>query len=202
MKLGLFGGSFDPIHRGHLDPVEAARRRLELDLVLFLPTAQPPHKPERKLAPALARYAMVELALLDRPEMWVSDHELTLDRPAFTIETLEFVRERFADVEPVLLIGGDSFLDLPNWRRFQEILDSTRIAVMTRPGWRIRDGGSEIAPALLTAVAQGTVDFVENAPIEISSSEIRRRLAAGEPIPEDWIPTRVLTFLTKYSLYR
>jgi nicotinate-nucleotide adenylyltransferase len=201
MKLGLFGGSFDPIHRGHIEPVEAARVRLGLDRVLYLPTAQPPHKPDRRFAPALARYAMVELALLDHAALWVSDHELTLGRPAYTIETLEFLRERWTEVEIVLLIGGDSFLDLPNWRRYPEILATTRIAVMTRPGARIRDGGSELHPALLDAIAAGTVDFVENAPVDVSSSEIRRRLAAGEPLPEGWVPERVLSFARKYSLY-
>lgn len=201
MKLGVFGGSFDPIHRGHIEPVEAARRRLGLDRVLYLPTAQPPHKPERQFAPAHARYAMVELALLDHAELWVSDHELTLGRPAYTVETLEFVREHFADVEPVLLVGGDSFLDLPNWRRYREILDGTRIAVMTRPGWRIRDGGSELAPDLLAAVSHGTVEFVENPPVDVSSSEVRRRLAAALPIPADWVPEPVLSFVRKYSLY-
>jgi nicotinate-nucleotide adenylyltransferase len=202
MRLGLFGGSFDPIHRGHIEPVEEARVRLGLDKVLYLPTAQPPHKPERKFAPALARYAMVELALLDHPELWVSDHELTLGRPAYTIETIEFVREHFAEVEPVLLIGGDSFLDLPNWRRFQEILEGTRIGVMTRPGSRIRDGGSELHPALVAAVEAGTVDFVENAPLDIDASEIRRCLAAGEPVPDGWMSEAVLRFAQKYALYR
>jgi nicotinate-nucleotide adenylyltransferase len=202
MRLGLFGGSFDPIHRGHIEPVEEARVRLGLDKVLYLPTAQPPHKPERKFAPALARYAMVELALLDHPELWVSDHELTLGRPAYTIETIEFVREHFAEVEPVLLIGGDSFLDLPNRRRFQEILEGTRIGVMTRPGSRIRDGGSELHPALVAAVEAGTVDFVENAPLDIDASEIRRCLAAGEPVPDGWMSEAVLRFAQKYALYR
>lgn len=201
MKIGLFGGSFDPIHRGHVEPVEAARRRLGLDRVLYLPTAQPPHKPEREFTPALARYAMVELALLDHDGLWVSDHELTLGRPAYTIETLEFFREHLDDVEPVLLIGGDSFLDLPNWRRYGEILATTKLAVMTRPGWRIRDGGSELHPALLDAIAAGTVEFVENPPVDASSSEIRRRFAAGEPIPEGWLDERVLSFVRKYSLY-
>lgn len=201
MKVGLFGGSFDPVHRGHVEPVEAARRRLGLDRVLYLPTAQPPHKPERRFAPALARYAMVELALLDRPELWVSDHELTLGRPAFTFDTLAFVRAQLDGVEPVLLVGGDSFLDLPNWHRGGEILATTRIGVMTRPGARIRDGGSELHPWLLDAISAGTVDFVENPGIDVSSSEIRGRLAAGEPVPAGWIDERVLSFAVKYSLY-
>lgn len=201
MRVGILGGSFDPVHRGHIEPVEAARRALGLDQVVYLPTAQPPHKPDRRFAPALARFCMVELALLDRPELRVSNHELTLGRPAYTIETIEHLRaERPAD-ELVLLVGFDSFLDLPNWRRFREIVASTRLAVLTRSGFSMPEP-SRLEPALAGAVARGTVDFIENAPCEASSSEIRRRLAAGEPIPEAWVPERVLTFLAKYSLYR
>ena len=89
MKLGLFGGSFDPIHRGHIDPVREAKRTLGLDRVLYLPTARPPHKPGRVLTPAYARYAMVEMALLGEDGLYASTHELTPDRPAYTVETLE-----------------------------------------------------------------------------------------------------------------
>ena len=112
MKVGLFGGSFDPIHRGHLDPVRAAMRDLGLDRVIYLHTARPPHKPGRALAPALARYAMVELALLGEEGLYASAHELTLDRPAYTIETLEHFRRQMPAAELYLLIGGDSFADL------------------------------------------------------------------------------------------
>lgn len=201
MKVGLFGGSFDPIHRGHLEPVEAAVRALDLDQVLYLPTAQPPHKPQRRFAPALARYCMVELALLDRPRMRVSDLELTPGRPAYAIETIERLRAERPEDEFVLLLGFDSFLELTSWRRYQELVLSTRLAVMTRPGFKM-PAPARLAPELAAAVSRGTVDFVENAPCPASSSEIRRRLAAGEPIPEDWVPAPVLTFLAKYSLYR
>ena len=99
MKIGLFGGSFDPIHRGHVEPVREARRRLGLERVIYLPTATPPHKPRRALAPALARFAMVELALLGEEGLYVSAHELTPERPAYTVETLEHFRRQMPEAE-------------------------------------------------------------------------------------------------------
>src|SRR5947208_4241718 len=99
MKVGLFGGSFDPIHRGHIEPVRKARRALGLDRVIYLPTARPPHKPGGALAPAPARYAMVELALLFEDGLCASAYELTADRPAYTIETLEHFRAELPDAE-------------------------------------------------------------------------------------------------------
>src|SRR4030095_712768 len=99
---------FDPIHRGHIEPVREARRMLGLDRVIYLPTAKPPTRPGRPLAPASARYTMVELALLAEEGLYASAHELTLDRPAFTIETLEHFRGGLPGSALFLLLGGDS----------------------------------------------------------------------------------------------
>ncbi len=135
MKLGLFGGSFDPIHCGHVEPVKEACRRLGLERVIYLPTAVPPHKPVRRLAPPLARYAMVELALLHEEALHVSPYELTLDRPAFTAETLEHFRRELPAAELHLLIGGDSFFELPHWVRWRDVVAAARLVVLSRPGW-------------------------------------------------------------------
>ena len=205
MRVGLFGGSFDPIHQGHIEPVETAREALGLEQVVYLPTATPPHKPERRFAPALARYAMVELALLEHPALRVSERELTLGRPAYTIETIEFLQQENPHVDYVLLVGLDSFLELPTWRRFGDLLEAVPIGVMTRPGFAMPSADAEkamLAPELVRAIASGSVTFLENPPLAASSSAIRRRLAAGEPIPAGWLPEAVLTFVTKYSLYR
>ena len=133
MKVGVFGGSFDPIHRGHVEPVEAARRALGLDRVLFLPTARPPHKPDRRFAPALARYAMAELALLEREGLEVSTLELTGERPAYTVETLERLQVESPGDELWLLVGSDSLAQLHTWRRFRDLLAGFPVAVLVRP---------------------------------------------------------------------
>lgn len=201
MKVGLFGGSFDPIHQGHIEPVLEAQRRLGLDRVVYLPTAMPPHKRERSFAPALARFAMVELALLDHPDLLVSSHELTLAQAAYTVETLAHFHALEPDSELHLLLGADSFLELSSWVRWREIVDAARLAVLTRPGFRLDDLTPGLAPELQVAVDSGRVHFVENAPIAASSTEVRRRLAAGEAIPDGWLSPRVVRYLSKYRLY-
>jgi len=200
MKIGLFGGSFDPIHRGHVEPVRAARRALGLDRVIYLPTAQPPHKPDRSLAPALCRYAMVELALLDEAGLEVSGFELTLGRPAYTIETLEHFRRELPDAELHLLIGGDSFADLPHWVRFREIAELARLVVLTRPGWE--PDSAPLHPELSRLVESGRAVLLHQPPVAVSSTRLRELLSAGLPLPEGAVPNLVVRYLQKYALYR
>ncbi len=202
MRVGLFGGSFDPIHQGHLEPVREAQQRLHLDRILYLPTATPPHKRERSFAPALARYAMVELALLDYADLEVSAHELTLNRPAYTVETLGHFRAAEPGAEIVLILGADSFRDLPGWMRWREIVATTELAVLTRPGFGRAELGSALPPELEAAIAAQRVHFVENAPVAVSSTEVRRLLAAEERVPDGWLAPRVVRYLSKYRLYR
>lgn len=202
MKVGLFGGSFDPIHQGHIEPVLAAQRRLGLDRVVYLPTAAPPHKRRQSFAPALARFAMVELALLDHRDVLVSTHELTLDRPAFTVETLEHFHAVEPEAEHFLILGADSFLELSSWVRWREILDLAQLAVLTRPGSRLDGDRSPLAPELQRAIEAGRVHFVANPPLDVSSTEVRRRLAAGDTVPDGWLAPRVVRYLAKYRLYR
>jgi len=202
VRVGLFGGSFDPIHQGHLEPVREAQQRLHLDRILYLPTATPPHKRERSFAPALARYAMVELALLELSDLEVSDHELTLNRPAYTVETLAHFRAAEPGSELVLILGADSFLDLPSWVRWREIVATTELAVLTRPGFGLDDLRPGLAPELEAAIAAQRARFVENAPVAASSTEVRRLLAAGEEVPDGWLAPRVVRYLSKYRLYQ
>jgi nicotinate-nucleotide adenylyltransferase len=200
--LGLFGGSFDPVHRGHVEMALAACSTLGLERVVFLPTAQPPHKPGRTFAPALARYAMVELALLDQPRLVVSDAELVAGRPVYTIETLERFAREAPGAELVLLLGSDSLAALDTWRRWPELLERARLAVVERPGALRPDVVAGLGPELARRLAGARVEWVAHQPHPASASEIRRRLAAGEPLPENWLDSRVLTFIRKYGLYR
>lgn len=202
MSLGLLGGSFDPVHRGHVELARAARAALGLERVVFLPTARPPHKPGRAFAPALARYAMVELALLDHPQLVVSDAELAAERTAYTIETLERFARESPGTELVLLLGSDSLAGLDTWRRWGELLERARLAVVERPGAARAEVLAGLAPELARRLAAARVDWVAHPPHPASASEIRRRLAAGEPVPEGWLDPRVLTFVRKYGLYR
>jgi nicotinate-nucleotide adenylyltransferase len=200
MKIGLFGGSFDPIHRGHIEPVREARRSLGLDRVIYLPTAKPPHKPGRSLAPPLARYVMVELALLAEEGLEASPHELTLERPAYTIETLEHFRRELPAAELFLLIGGDSFVDLPHWVLWREIPEIARLVVLARPGWELAE--LSLDPEMAALARSDRVLFLEQRPVDASSTRLRELLAAGLPLPAGIVPDLVVRYLHKYSLYR
>jgi nicotinate-nucleotide adenylyltransferase len=201
-KLGLFGGSFDPIHYGHIQPAQEARAELGLERVVFLPTAVPPHKPDRQFAPPHARYTMVELALLSEEGLFASPAELTIGRPAYTIETLERFSAEESDASLHLLIGSDSFGELETWRRWREIAGLARLAVLTRPGWRFEDTVESLPRELVELARSGEVDFVANQPITTSSTALRRMLAAGEEPPEGAIPSLVLEYIRKHSLYQ
>lgn len=200
MKIGLFGGSFDPIHRGHIEPVREARRLLGLDRVIYLPTATPPHKPRRALAPAHARYAMVELALLDEEGLYVSAHELTPDRPAYTVDTLEHFRREMPDSELHLLIGGDSFADLHHWVRWPEIAAAARLVVLARPGWDL--DSISLDPGVAALARTGRVLVLRQAAVDVSSTRLREQLAAGLPLSPGDIPDLVVRYVQKYGLYR
>ncbi|MEM1179788.1 MAG: nicotinate (nicotinamide) nucleotide adenylyltransferase [Acidobacteriota bacterium] len=198
MRIGLYGGSFDPIHRGHVEPVRAAATALELDRVLYLPTAQPPHKRGRRLAPAWRRFAMVELALLDEPDFEVDPFEMTAD-VAYTIETVEHFERQFPEGEFFLIVGADSFIALETWHRGAELAARVQLAVLVRRGSTL-DVRSLAEPQRL-ALGRGRVHRIEPAPHPASSTEIRRRLAVGEPPPEGWLEPAVLNYVQKYGLY-
>lgn len=200
MKLGLFGGSFDPIHRGHVEPVQEARRVLGLDRVLYLPTAKPPHKLRRALAPPYARYAMVEMALLEEEGLYASPHELTLDRPTYTIETLEHFRREMPEVDLHLLIGGDSFANLDQWVRWQDMVRTARLVVLTRPGWDLES--ALLSPEVRALAQSERVCFLSQPPVDLSSTGLRELLARGEAIPPGSMADPVVRFVQKYGLYR
>lgn len=202
MKLGLFGGSFDPIHKGHVQPVLDARDRLGLDRVIYLPTARPPHKPGRQFAPSHARFSMVELALLDEPDLRVSPLELTPGRTAFTIDTLEHFRAERPDASLFLIIGGDSFAALESWKRWRGIPEIAQLVVLVRPGWEIERTREGLSRDLVDLAESDRAHFVANAAVDISSTELRTRIASGAAIPEEMLSERVLQYVRKYSLYK
>lgn len=201
-RVGLFGGSFDPIHRGHLDPVRAAVGAFALDRVIYLPTARPPHKPKREFASALARFTMVELALLAEPDLVVSDHELTLGRPAYTVETVEHFAAAMPDADLHLLVGSDSFAELPTWRRWSELVARVELVVLVRPGWEMAEVRGALPPELEERTASGHVHVVSDASVDLSSTELRRTLAGGGQPPAGALEPLVLDYIRKYDLYR
>lgn len=201
-RWGLFGGSFDPIHAGHVVPVRAARERLGLDRVLYLPTGRPPHKQdpdELPTAPPSARFTMVELALLGDERLQVDDLELTAAEPSYTVETLERFRRERPDVDLHLLIGADSFVQLDRWHRWREIPDLARLVVLARPGWQVVP--ERLPERLATGLEAGEIIVVRDRTVDLSSTEIRRRLASGAAPEPGWMAPLVVDYLDKYRFY-
>lgn len=195
-RIGFFGGTFDPVHVGHVAPVRAARRELELDRVLYLPTAIPPHKTERRLTRASARFAMLELALLDQEGLYVSDHELVLDRPTYTVHSLEHFSREFPGADLVLLVGSDAFTELPSWRRWRDIVSLATVAVLDRPS-----GGDELVPELRELVEDERAWLLDTPRHAVSGTSLRDRLAAGEEPSSGELAPAVLRYIRKYGLY-
>ncbi len=196
-KVGVLGGTFDPIHYGHLVIAEEARVRLALQEVLIVPARIPPHKQHRRITRTDHRVAMVKLAIASNPHLRLSTADLDRDGPSHTADTLALLRAE-TGAELYFIIGEDSLLDLPRWHQPARILAQCRLVVMSRPGYPEPDLRylASISPP---AVEQG---IVLRAPqLEISSSELQQRVAAGLPIKYQ-LPEPVEEYIMAHGLYR
>jgi len=185
--IGLFGGTFDPIHFGHLRAAFELTELLDLDRVLFIPAADPPHR-GRPLADAETRLAMVRAAVEDEESFQVDDRELRRPGPSYTVLTLEELRREHGDTPLVLLLGMDAFLGLPTWHRWQELLDLAHVAVAHRPGATLPSSG-ELGRLIercrardraeIAAAPAGKVFVHPGTQLDISSTDLRAALRAG-----------------------
>ena len=206
-----YGGTFDPVHQGHLAVARVARDRLQAQVAL-LPAADPPHKGPTR-ADAAHRLEMLRLALDGTPGIVVDDRELRRSGPSWSIDTLLELRGEFGSQAPIaLLLGADSFLSLPSWRRWMEIIDLAHIVIADRPGSGFDADG--LQPPLADAargrwVAQHRQLLQQPAgrllrlrmPLRPeSSTELRRRIAAGEPW-HGWVPPAVADYIGRHHLY-
>ncbi len=211
-RLGLYGGSFDPIHRGHLAPVEEAAAAMGLDEVLFVPACSPPHKPQGSSASAFHRFAMCALAIEPYPRFRLSDYEAQRGGTTYTVETLRHVRATRPESEVFLVLGSDSLAAFSSWRSWQEILDDHRLVVIYREPWdyaALKEGlPAEIAARLAPVGArpgddlpeEATVFWAGNAPVTITSTWIRNAARAGERLDES-LPPAVEGYLRRQRLY-
>lgn len=201
MRLGLYGGSFDPVHYGHLLLAECCRETLELDEVWLIPAEIPPHKQDRERALAKHRYEMLELALGGHPQLKASRLEIDRGGVSYTVETLEAVRQQHPQAELYLLMGADSLRDLPTWR------DPHRICELAIPAVVRRGGAAEpdysvlarlVPPDRLEAIRASQVKMPL---IELSSTDLRRRAAAGQSLRYR-TPRAVEKYIEAQGLYR
>jgi nicotinate-nucleotide adenylyltransferase len=189
-RVGILGGTLDPIHLGHVEAARAARDALQLGRVIVLPARVPPHRQGEPVASAFHRFAMAALCAADHEWMIVSDDELRAPGPSFTAETLERVRAAAAPnpVELFFITGADAFAEIETWHRYPEVLDLAHFAVVSRPGLpataladRLPALRSRFLPASARAGGSGRtgVFLVDARTPDVSSTEVRRRLAAG-----------------------
>jgi nicotinate-nucleotide adenylyltransferase len=208
MRIGLFGGSFNPIHLGHLRAAEEDREAVGLDLIYFVPAASPPHKPSIGLAPAEHRLQMVRLATKGNRYFMVSDAEVRRSGSSFTIDTVRYFRATMrAQPELFLIMGGDQFAELDTWKEANEITRLCNIVVHTR----LREQpGDELPVAILKRFGYGkgdncyvhpsghTVNFVITTFFPISASLIRHKLAVGESI-RYLVPSDVADYIERHA---
>jgi len=217
-RLGILGGTFDPIHFGHLDAADAARTALSLDEILLIPAHDPPHRPIDPRATAYQRFALVSLAVADRPACRVSDIELLREGPSYTADTLRSLHaEGWLASQLFFILGTDAFAEIATWHDFPSFLDLSQFVVIARPGTTI-DTAVAHTPELRARMCMGEAQGdsgLHNAAIDgpstriflvasdtrdVSSTEIRERLAAAQPI-DDLVPAAVARHILKHHLY-
>lgn len=204
MRLGVLGGTYDPVHAGHLLLAEQARESLALDSVLLIPAGWPPHKPHAPVTPYPARLAMVSLAVAGCPELTASDLERDPSQPSYTVETLRLLRARGSGSDEIwLLMGADTLDELPTWREPEEVLKLARIAVYARPPEKdALESGERADPETLRALLAGhPVRRLEGPRLRLSSTEIRARVRDGRSI-RFLVPEAVRAYILDQGLYR
>jgi len=199
-RIGLLGGTFDPIHAGHLDAAEAARRALNLSEILVIPAHDPPHRPDEPRASAFHRFAMVCLAIDGRSAYRASDLELRRDGPSYTALTLrDLHRNGWRPSELYFILGSDAFAEIATWYDYPAILEMCEFAVVSRSGLTIDDALAK-APQLRSRIGE-SIHVVEAPTAAVSSSEIRARLIARRSL-EGLVPPAVARHIEIHQLYR
>jgi nicotinate-nucleotide adenylyltransferase len=185
------GGTFDPVHHGHLVAASEVASRFALDEVVFVPTGEPWQKTERQVSPAEDRYLMTVIATASNPRFTVSRADIDRSGPTYTVDTLTEMRAAYPDAELFFITGADALSQIVSWHNADRIFDYAHFIGVTRPGYRL-DGQH---------LPEGSVTLVEVPAMAISSTGCRDRVAAGEPI---WylVPDGVVQYISKRGLYR
>lgn len=200
MRIGIFGGTFDPVHQGHLILAEQCREQGRLDQIWFVPSARPPHKQDDAITPFSQRVEMLALALAGNPAFRID--ELERDQPGlnYTVRTLEVLRGRHPENEYWLLLGSDCLVDLPHWREPCRILEMAGLLITARPGWPIWPA-EQLARALgLGERSLSRYQVIHSPLIDIASRDLRRRGAEGRSL-RYLVPRAVEMYLESHQLY-
>jgi nicotinate-nucleotide adenylyltransferase len=214
-SIALFGGTFDPIHAGHLAVAHAAQRRFHLDAIHFIPSARPPHKSRSEMTPFIHRYAMVALACAEHRGFFPSLAEAPMDGASphvfYSIDTVRRVRREHPDDHLYFIVGADQFLELPTWKNYESLLDLCDFVIASRPGFRIDALRLVVPPekfargassdANKIALRKSTVHLLTTVHSHVSSTEVRDRLQEKKNI-HSLVPPRVEEYILGQALYR
>ncbi len=201
MRVGILGGTFDPVHFGHLLLAECAREQAQLEEVWFVPAATPPHKKERIVTEAKYRVEMLELAIAGHPNFRVSLLEIERGGLSYSVETLRAIHNNYPEMELFLILGADSLEELHTWREAAEICRLALPLVARRPHYELRPQ-KELLEMVGPARWQKILEHVVDMPlVELSSSDIRRRVAEGRSIRYR-VPRAVEEYVLSHGLYR
>ena len=189
-RVGVMGGTFDPIHHGHLVAASEVQAWFELDEVVFVPTGEPWQKSDRQVTTAEHRYLMTVIATASNPRFWVSRVDIDRGGPTYTIDTLRDLHAQRPDAELFFITGADALAQILSWKDSDELFELAQFIGVTRPGYELSESG---LPA-------DRVDLQEVPAMAISSSDCRQRVRAGEPV---WylVPDGVVQYISKHRLY-
>ena len=207
MRIAICGGTFDPFHRGHLDPILAVRDEMQWDRVVYVPAFRQPFKVDQQTASGFHRFAMTVLATVRQDDFYVSPLELDRGEVSYSVDTLEAMRSRYPAATLDWIIGEDNVADLPRWRNVDRIFELANFVVLARTD--VKEGGPEASaicptpaePGRASSNAVGAIIYARNETVAVSSTEIRRRVRAGEPI-ERFVDPLVARYIHHNGLYR
>ena len=196
IRLGVLGGTFDPLHWAHLMMAEEARVRFDLNKVLFVPAGQPPHKTDYRVSDPEHRYAMTLLATAYNTAFEVSRMEIELEGPSYSVDTIRRLKEAYGpDTGIYFIMGADEALDILQWHEANSLPELARFVVASRPGFDLAE-----LKTRLPAPFYAAIDFLPMAPIDISATEVRARVASGKSI-RYLVPDSVEAYIRKHRLY-
>ena len=207
--IGIFGGTFDPVHLGHLRPALEVQQALQFDEVRFIPAGQPPHR-EAPHATTSQRLTMLRAAIDNQPGFVIDEREIQREGPSYMVDTLASLRNELAQVPLCLILGYDAFLGLPRWHQWQQLIELCHLVITHRPGWNHDDLDNslqslvqqhEIASEGLSGQVAGGLVFVPVTQLDISATGIREQIRAGQDI-RYLVPESVYEVIKEQQLYR
>jgi len=194
-NIAIMGGTFDPIHYGHLTIAQCAYHHFDLDKVIFIPSGMPPHKADRKVASAVDRYNMTRLAVENNPHFTVSSYEIDKAGFSYTVDTIKYFKGIYYDSKLYFIVGSDALLEMHKWKSPDEIFEMCEVISATRPGYELRKSDLGTLDCFLNKI-----NLFEVPALDISSTDIRQRIIDKRPI-RYLLPDNVIDYINVNNLY-